>query len=61
LDGAALVSERCTVCHSAERIENAAKDRDQWEDTVKRMIGKGAQLTSDEKDILINYLAETYK
>ncbi len=61
LDGAALVQERCTVCHSAERIQNAAKTSDEWEDTVKRMIGKGANLNSDEKDIVINYLAETYK
>jgi cytochrome c5 len=61
LDGAALVAERCTVCHSIERIQNAAKTRDVWEDTVKRMIGKGANLSSDEKDIVINYLAETYK
>lgn len=61
LDGAALVQERCTVCHSTERIQNSSKTRDEWEDTVKRMIGKGANLTSDEKDIVINYLAETYK
>jgi len=61
LDGAALVAERCTVCHSVDRIQNAAKTRDSWEDTVKRMIGKGANLNSDEKDAVVNYLAETFK
>jgi cytochrome c5 len=61
LIGAALVAERCTVCHSAERIQNSTKTRDEWEDTVKRMIGKGANLNSDEKDAVITYLAETYK
>jgi cytochrome c5 len=61
LDGAALVQERCTVCHSIDRIQSASKTKDQWTSTVERMIGKGANLNADEKTAVINYLADTYK
>ncbi len=57
LDGAALVAQRCTVCHSAERIDNARKDRAGWEATVDRMIGYGAQLNADERQAVIDYLS----
>jgi hypothetical protein len=61
LEGSALVSERCTVCHSISRIQAATKTKDEWTATVNRMIGKGANLNADEKTAVINYLAETYK
>jgi cytoskeletal protein RodZ len=60
LDGQALMQARCTLCHNTARIEQAKKDRDGWEETVRRMVGKGAQLTKDEQDALIEYLAKTY-
>jgi cytochrome c5 len=59
-DGAALLQERCTVCHSTDRITQAQKTSTEWDTTVTRMIDKGAQLTSDEKKILVDYLAATY-
>ena len=59
-DGAALLEERCTVCHGLDRTTSARKTRDQWEQTVVRMVGKGAELNEEEQEILIAYLAETY-
>jgi cytochrome c5 len=59
--GAALMDERCTVCHSASRITSAAMTADEWTSTVDRMIGKGAELSADEKQVLIDYLAANYK
>jgi hypothetical protein len=59
-DGANLLAVRCSVCHSADRPRQARKSRDQWAQTVTRMIGKGAQLSSEEKSVLIDYLAKTY-
>jgi len=61
LDGSALVQERCTVCHSIERIQQAHKTADEWKTTVERMIGHGATLNADEKAAVIDYLAATYK
>jgi cytochrome c5 len=60
LDGDALVSERCTVCHSRERIDNADKDEAGWTETVDRMIGHGAQLSDAEREAVIQYLVETH-
>lgn len=59
-DGAALLGERCTVCHGLDRPTSARKTQEQWEQTVVRMIGKGAELNEEEQEILIAYLTETY-
>jgi cytochrome c5 len=59
LDGAQLVSERCTVCHSIDRINNkiaSGADRAAWEQTVNRMISHGAQLNADERQAVLDYL-----
>jgi mono/diheme cytochrome c family protein len=60
LDGATLVQQRCTVCHSINRIESAHKDEAGWTATVDRMIGYGAQLNDQEKAAVIAYLVATY-
>ncbi|MCZ7542190.1 MAG: hypothetical protein M5R40_01010 [Anaerolineae bacterium] len=57
LGGEALVAERCTVCHNADRINAAEKDHAGWEATVDRMISNGAQLTDEERAAVIDYLA----
>jgi cytochrome c5 len=59
-DGAALLEERCTICHGLDRTTSARKTREEWEQTVVRMVGKGAELNEAEQEILIAYLAETY-
>lgn len=58
LDAEGLINERCTVCHSRERIDAASKDAAGWAATVDRMIGYGAQLSGAERDQVITYLAE---
>jgi hypothetical protein len=58
--GATLLESRCSVCHSADRPKKDRKTPDQWEQTVSRMIGKGAKLTPAEKATLVDYLSKTY-
>lgn len=60
LDGEALVQERCTTCHTAERIDNASKTAEEWAVTVDRMISYGAQLNDAERQAVIDYLAATH-
>lgn len=55
-DGAALVTERCTRCHTRDRIDAATHDRAAWEATVARMRGKGARLTDAEAASVVDYL-----
>jgi mono/diheme cytochrome c family protein len=60
LDGQALMQQRCSVCHTTNRIVEKSATADQWGTTVERMIGKGAQLNDTERQTLIDYLAQTY-
>ncbi|MDI6770867.1 MAG: hypothetical protein QMD04_14495 [Anaerolineales bacterium] len=59
-DGQTLLQERCTVCHSLERVASKHKTADQWKTTVGRMVGEGAHLDAQEQQTLIDYLAQTY-
>ena len=59
-NGEVLLQERCTDCHSLNQVERAKKTREQWEQTVARMVGKGAELGEDEQAVLVDYLVETY-
>jgi cytochrome c5 len=59
-DGMALLEERCTECHDLQRVVNTQKDRAGWEETVDRMIRRGADLNTEERDVLVDYLAQTY-
>jgi cytochrome c-type biogenesis protein CcmH/NrfF len=60
-DGQTLMQERCSVCHSTDRITSAHKTADQWTTTVTRMISHGAKLNTQEQQTLIDYLAANYK
>ena len=60
-DGQALMQARCSVCHSIDRVTSSHKTAEQWKISVDRMINNGAQLTSQEEQILVDYLAQNYK
>jgi mono/diheme cytochrome c family protein len=60
LSGEELLEARCAQCHGLDPVETASKTEAEWEDTVQRMIGKGAELTDAEAETLVQYLAETY-
>jgi len=59
-DGAALLSDRCTVCHNLDRVKSAKLTSAQWAQTVSQMVGRGAKLNADEQKALVAYLAKTY-
>ena len=57
--GLELVKNKCTVCHTADRITQAKKDRAAWEKTVTRMRANGAVLTDAEAAQVIDYLTQS--
>jgi len=59
-EGKAIVETVCTGCHSLNKVTSASYDRAGWEKTVERMIAKGAELDSAQKETLIDYLVTTY-
>ncbi len=58
MDGAAIVSARCTTCHTLERVTSSKKTSDQWTQTVNRMVPYLSGTT--EQTVLLDYLAKTY-
>ena len=60
LDGQTLMQQRCSVCHSLDRVTSAQKTATQWKTTLERMINNGAQLSPAEEQTLVNFLAQTY-
>ena len=54
------MEERCSRCHTTGRITSKSASLDEWTVTVDRMINKGAQLDSVERETLIQFLAQTY-
>ncbi len=56
-DGNSLIDDRCTVCHSRTRIDEAGYDRTGWQGLVERMVRYGAKLSEEEQATLIEYLS----
>jgi mono/diheme cytochrome c family protein len=59
--GQTLMQTRCIRCHSISRVISAHHTAAEWKLTVDRMISKGAQLSPQEEQTLITYLAQNYK
>ena len=53
-----LVKNKCTVCHTIERIDKANKDRASWEQTIARMRTKGAVVSDAEASQIAEYLSQ---
>lgn len=60
-EGQSLLDERCTVCHTLDRVTSEIGKNADWEAIVTSMIARGADLTDEEKAILVQFLAENYK
>ncbi len=59
-DGQALMTAQCGRCHPLSRVTSKQKTAAEWKITVDRMITRGAKLTPQEEQALIDYLAQNY-
>ena len=55
--GKAVVQTACSQCHSLEVVIGQPRSRDAWTDLVSQMVGNGAQLSDDDYNLVIEYLA----
>ena len=60
IDAEAIVTGKCTACHSADRIRSAAKTKSEWARLVEKEIGRGAQLTKSEQEAVVDWLTAEY-
>ena len=58
--GADLTQAKCAICHEIEHVVRARQSRVEWEETMRRMVQRGAPLTPDEIRVITDYLATYY-
>lgn len=58
--GLAIINERCSVCHTTASVFSQRKTPDDWAATVQLMVDRGADLSPDDMNVVIGYLASNY-
>lgn len=56
-DGKQVIEDRCTICHTTDRILAAKHTPAEWDATVARMEGKGLSLTPQQRAAVLKYLS----
>jgi cytochrome c5 len=59
-DGKAIATENCQACHKLTNLTKAHKSLDDWKETVQTMIDRGANVSPDQVDTLVQYLAKNF-
>lgn len=52
----ALVDEKCSECHSVDKVYNNSYSESRWSTVFDSMIAKGAQVSDEEKAQMIAWL-----
>jgi hypothetical protein len=55
--GLDLINERCGFCHTTAQTLDVRKTPEKWAETVQSMIDRGAELTPEEQELMVQYLA----
>jgi competence protein ComEA len=58
--GKAIVQEKCVVCHALSVVTSKHASRKEWDQVVNQMVSRGADLTDEEIDTVIEYLSKNY-
>ncbi len=53
-----LIKSKCSACHSTKRIYEVHRSGEDWQQIVHRMVRHGAQLSTDEKEQILDYLGK---
>jgi competence protein ComEA len=51
---------RCSQCHTIESVTDKRKSESDWRMSVTQMASYGVNLTPDEEDAIVNYLAQNF-
>jgi hypothetical protein len=55
------VLRACVKCHTLKVITSKRASEDEWARTVSSMVDRGAALSDDETDQVIDYLSRSFK
>jgi hypothetical protein len=52
-----LVANHCIICHSLETVAQQRQSLAGWKEIVDRMMGYGLEISPEEKQAVLDYLA----
>lgn len=55
--GKAVVQRDCLTCHSVHTTTSKRGNEDDWANTVSTMIGRGANVSDDDANTIVEYMA----
>jgi competence ComEA-like helix-hairpin-helix protein len=58
--GKPIVQRACAACHALTVVTSKHASQKEWDQVVNQMVSRGADLTDDEIDTVIEYLAKNY-
>ncbi len=58
--GKSILNQKCVQCHDISRVKNYQDDPEGWAMTVDRMVMLGTELSDEQYEQLVDYLALTY-
>ena len=59
-EGKAIVQRTCVSCHALKVVTAKRASKEQWSTLVDQMISRGADLSDDEVEIVVDYLAKNF-
>jgi competence ComEA-like helix-hairpin-helix protein len=59
-EGQAIVQQKCASCHALKVVTGKRASRQQWSTVVDQMLTRGADVSDDEIDTLLDYLAKNF-
>lgn len=54
-----LLTQRCTRCHDLSVVSARRASAEEWHQILERMLTNGAQMSDDELETIVSYLART--
>jgi cytochrome c5 len=58
--GKELVEAVCTACHTLERVIAKRATKAEWQDKVLEMLQEDPDITQQERDQIVDYLAKNF-
>ena len=52
-----IVQSACSECHGLDQVVSSQMSAEKWKTTVEKMIKKGASVTPDQIDTVVEYLS----
>src|ERR1043165_8085781 len=58
--GKAIVARTCVNCHALKVVTSKRATKEQWSTLVDQMVSRGADLSDEEIEVVVNYLSKNF-